>query len=74
MTAKEFNKLLSRIFKDITKQNGEESKLSSLTSFQIFKPPTPDVRCTQQTKLASNAKLMHINLDDSVKVHSASNI
>ena len=34
MTAKELDKLLSRFFKDITKENGEEYEPSSLTSFQ----------------------------------------
>ena len=32
MTAKELNKLLSRCFKDITKENGEEYEPSLLTS------------------------------------------
>ena len=34
MTAKELGKLLSRFFKSITKENGEEYEPSSLTSFQ----------------------------------------
>ena len=34
MTAKELDRLLSRFFKDITKENGEEYEPSSLTSFQ----------------------------------------
>ena len=34
MTAKKLDKLLSRFFKDITKENGEEYEPSSLTSFQ----------------------------------------
>ena len=34
MTAKELDKLLSRLFKDIRKENGEEYEPSSLTSFQ----------------------------------------
>ena len=34
MTAKELDKILSRFFKYITKENGEEYEQSSLTSFQ----------------------------------------
>ena len=34
ITAKELDKLLSRFFKDITKENGEEYEPSSLTSIQ----------------------------------------
>lgn len=34
MTAKELDKLLSRFFKDITKENGEEYEPSTLTSFR----------------------------------------
>ncbi|PFX19780.1 hypothetical protein AWC38_SpisGene15814 [Stylophora pistillata] len=34
MTAKELDKLLSRFFKDITKENGEEYEPSTLASFQ----------------------------------------
>ena len=34
MTAKELDKLLSRFFKDITKENAEEYEPSSLTSYQ----------------------------------------
>ena len=34
----------------------------------------PDVGCTQQTEPAATSSCTHINLDDSVKVPSASNI
>lgn len=34
MAAKELNKTTFKIFKDITKENGEEYEPSSLTSFQ----------------------------------------
>ena len=65
MTAKELDKLLSRFFKDITKENGEEYEPSSLTSIQrSFQ------RYFSEKKLPFNI----FDLDDSVKVPSASNI
>ena len=72
-TAKELYKLFSRFFKDITKENGEEYEPSSLTSFQIFKPPTPDVGAISRRNQPATSSCTDINLDDSVKVHSASN-
>ena len=65
MTAKELDKLLSRFFKDITKENGEEYEPSSLTSFRR------SFQCYfSEKKLPFNI----FDLDDSVKDLSASNI
>ena len=63
MTAKALDKLLSRFFKDIAKENGEEYEPSSLTSFQR------SFQCYfSEKKLPFNIS----DLDDSVKVPSAS--
>ena len=65
MTAKELDKLLSRFFKDIAKENGEEYEPSSLTSFQ---------RSFQRYFSEKKLPLNIFDLDDSVKVPSASDI
>ena len=64
MTAKELDKLLSRFFKDITKENGEEYEPSSPTSFQR----------SFQRYFSEKLPFNILDLDDSFKVPSPSNI